>query len=173
MKRKCDRCDQEATVHEVVIKNGQKMEKHLCESCAQVDGIAMQSHPSINELITNYTITQSGGSGPQQKCSTTSCQTCGMSYAQFRKHGLLGCSDCYATFEESVGPLIERAHEGATHHVGKRPRRAGGLVDRQQRISALRKQLHAAIASEQYEEAALIRDQLLEFTDGVGDEETV
>ena len=163
MKSKCDRCGCEATVHETIIRNGKVIEKHLCLDCAQEEGIAPQPHPSINELITSYTIAQSGGvlaSGASAECSN-----CGMKYAQFRKHGLLGCSECYAAFEGQVGPLIERAHEGATHHVGKRPRRAGGAVDRERRITALRKQLQDAIDAEQYEKAAVLRDQLLDFED--------
>ena len=153
-------------MHETIIKHGKVVEKHLCQECAQREGIAPQAHPSINELITSYTIAQSGGvmSGSESS-GTAQCGCCGMTYPEFRKHGQLGCADCYASFEGQLGPLIERAHEGATHHVGKRPRRAGGTVDRQQRLTALRKQLNDAIQAEQYEKAAVLRDQLLEFDD--------
>ncbi len=163
MKSKCDRCGCEATVHETLIKNGELIEKHLCADCAQDEGIPSQAHPSINELITNYTIAQSGG--VMSAKPGLECENCGMKYGQFRKHGLLGCPECYASFESQIGPLIERAHEGATHHVGKRPRRAGGAVDRERRITALRKQLQDAIDAEQYEKAAVLRDQLLDVED--------
>ena len=29
---KCDRCDNDSTVHEVTVRNGVKVEKHLCKS---------------------------------------------------------------------------------------------------------------------------------------------
>ena len=32
---KCDQCGQEATVHELRVVNGKKVERHLCEACAR------------------------------------------------------------------------------------------------------------------------------------------
>lgn len=159
MKRKCDHCENEATVHEVMIRSGQKVEKHLCESCAREEGIAAQSQAPIADLITKFVISQAVGEKAQSK--TGVCPSCGMSFNDFRQHGLLGCPECYTAFEKSLGPMIERAHEGATHHIGKSPKRAGGCADRQQRIVLLRKQLNEAIIAEQYERAASLRDQLL------------
>lgn len=105
------------------------------------------------------------------------CGRCGLTYAAFKQTGLLGCPGCYAAFEERLGPLLERAHEGATHHVGKVPRRAlaecraegggegaagllGGEAERAERIETVRKQLRRAVESEQYELAARLRDEL-------------
>lgn len=157
MKRKCDRCENEATVHEVMIRNGQKVEKHLCENCAREEGIAVQQHAPVSELITKFVMAQAGGA--QTKAGA--CPECGMSFTEFRSSGMLGCPECYKEFENQLGPLIERAHEGGTHHVGKAPKRVGGSVDRQERITTLRKQLGEAIVAEQYERAATLRDQLL------------
>ena len=39
---------------------------------------------------------------------------------------LLGCANDYTVFERDLTPLLQRAHEGATHHVGKVPARRGG-----------------------------------------------
>jgi protein arginine kinase activator len=159
MRRKCDKCEQEATVHEVTIKGGQKVEKHLCEACAREDGIAIQPTQPISELITKFVMSHSGSRAEGAKAST--CAECGLTFVEFRQQGLLGCHACYGAFEEQLGSLIERAHEGATHHLGKTPKRAGGAIDRQKRIIALRKQLADAIDAEQYERAASLRDQLL------------
>ena len=52
------------------------------------------------------------------------CGACGTTFAKFRQTGLLGCAQCYFAFEDRLAPLIERAHEGASQHVGKTPRRA-------------------------------------------------
>lgn len=158
MKRKCDRCDNEAIVHEVTIKGGQKVEKHLCESCAREEGVAKQQHAPISNLITKFVLAQAAGAPTARAAS---CPTCGMTFHEFRQQGLLGCPDCYKAFEQQLGPMIERAHEGATHHVGKVPRRGAPAPDRQQRIVALRRQLQEAIDAEQYERAAAIRDELI------------
>jgi len=159
MKRKCDRCDREATVHEVTIKDGAKVEKHLCESCAREEGVVVQAHAPINELITKFVMSHSGQGATATR--SQACGACGLKYQEFRQHGLLGCAECYKSFESQLGPLVERAQDGATHHIGKAPASVVGSVDRQQRIVTLRKQLTDAIAAEQYERAAQLRDQLM------------
>lgn len=159
MKRKCDRCDCEATVHEVVIRNGQKAEKHLCDSCAREEGFTGQATAPISDLITKFVISQAAGEKAAVKVGI--CPTCGLTFNDFRQQGLLGCPDCYKAFEMQLTSMIERAHEGATHHVGKAPKRMGGSAGRHERITTLRKQLNEAISAEQYERAATLRDQLL------------
>ncbi len=159
MKRKCDRCDNEATVHEVVIRNGEKAEKHVCEGCAREDGFTVHAHAPISDLITKFVISQTKGEKSPVKVGV--CGSCGLTFAEFKQQGVLGCPECYQTFEEQLSAMIERAHEGATHHIGKSPKRAGGSAGRHERITTLRKQLHDAITAEQYERAAALRDQLL------------
>jgi protein arginine kinase activator len=177
---KCDRCENEATVHEVMIKGGKRQEKHLCEACAKSAGTVQApaaAHAPITELLTEYITTQAAGAGAPATgapaaTNAVECSECGMSYAQFRHSGLLGCARCYSTFEGQLSPLLARAHEGGTHHTGKSPRRgvepgasaaneaaavAAGL---ERRAAVLRQQLAEAVAGEQYERAAAIRDEL-------------
>jgi protein arginine kinase activator len=66
-------------------------------------------------------------------------------------------------FEAALAPLLERAQEGATHHVGKAPRRAGTGEQRQQLLTRMRKRLAEAVESEDYELAARLRDDLRRF----------
>ncbi len=153
---KCDRCDSEATVHEVTVHKGKKVEKHLCEQCARQEGIAVQTSAPINALLSKF-VTVTGQTQATQKLS---CPACSMSYADFRQHGLLGCPECYAAFEEQIGPLLERAQEGGGSHIGKRPSRSEGAFDRQRMVATLRRQLSEAVAAEQYERAAALRDEL-------------
>ena len=176
---KCDRCDNDATVHEVTVRNGVKVEKHLCEACAAGEGIG---GASLGELLTKF-MTQDAevGAKPKHvhKPRAAACQGCGFTFDQFRQSGLLGCPACYKTFEALLTPLIEGAHEGATQHTGKIPKRiaarAAGredeaateaalaraqLRERQERLKILQRQLEEAVRSEQYELAARLRDQI-------------
>lgn len=164
MKRKCDRCDREATVHDVLIKDGVKHEKHLCEACAREEGISIKIHAPLSEIVKTAMIAQASGLAPAK---LGLCPSCGTSFAEFRQTGLLGCPRCYSAFEGQLGGLLERAHEGGTNHVGKTPHRAGAAVDPHQRVAAIRKQLSDAIAAEQYERAARLRDQLLHSDPGL------
>ena len=98
-----------------------------------------------------------------QKEQGNSCEQCQITWAEFRQTGLLGCLHDYALFEKELSPLLQRAHEGATHHVGKVPTRRGGTgvpVKRQVDVSKLRKELGKAVEAEDYERAAKLRDQI-------------
>ena len=164
---KCDSCNKNATVHLTEIKNGKKIEKHLCEQCAaQSEGLpAVKSHTPINELLTNFVMAHSG----LQKDLGTTCEHCGVTWAEFRQHGLLGCEHDYQMFEKDLTPLLQRAHEGATHHVGKVPTRrgsSGSPPKRQFDLTKLRKELGRAVESEDYERAAKIRDQIRQAEGG-------
>jgi len=166
--QKCDHCDQPAVVHEVTVKNGVKSEVHLCHEHALEAGVAMPTHQPINQLLTQFVISQSGKGKPKPKPKTRAkrktCRNCGLTFAKFRQSGTLGCPDCYTAFEEHLAPLIERAQNGATNHRGKMPVRAGASVDRQLLVQQLVKELDQAVSAEQYERAAQLRDRLRNLT---------
>lgn len=163
-KRKCDNCDKPATHHSVEIVKGQKIEKHLCDQCAADQGLAfVAKHTPINELLSNFVKMHSGT--PED----SECDHCGLTFGEFRENSLLGCPRCYQCFEEELTPLVERAQEGATHHIGKVPRRAGADEVRQQQLLQLRKRLNDAVESEDYELAARLRDEVRETEDFGGD----
>jgi protein arginine kinase activator len=158
---KCENCNNAATVHLTEIKGGKKIEKHLCESCAQqLEGIGgPKGHQPINELLTNFVMAHSG----LAKEAGLQCDQCGVTWAEFRQGGLLGCSNDYKVFERELTPLIQRAHEGATHHIGKVPTRKGAVgvpAKRRFDVEKLKKDLARAVEAEDYERAAKIRDQI-------------
>jgi protein arginine kinase activator len=159
---KCENCNNPATVHLTEIKAGKKIEKHLCESCAAaLEGIGnAKGHTPINELLTNFVMAQSGTASKEQ---THTCETCGVTWAEFRQTGVLGCANDYRVFERELAPLIQRAHESATHHIGKSPTRRGSTnlaPKRRVDTDKLKKDLQRAIEAEDYERAAKIRDQI-------------
>jgi protein arginine kinase activator len=157
---KCDNCNKTATVHLTEIKGGKKIEKHLCEQCAaQNEGLPVKSHMPINELLTNFVMAHSG----MQKEQALACEHCGVTWTEFRQNGLLGCAHDYTVFERELTPLLKRAHEDQTHHVGKVPTRRGGTgvpVKRQVDLTKLRRELQKAVEAEDYERAAKLRDQI-------------
>lgn len=163
MKRKCDKCDKPATHHSIEIVGGKKIEKNLCDFHAAEEGLtAKTSHTPVNKLLTNFVKLHSS---PGEESTTGSppdeaCEDCGMTFAEFREHSLLGCPACYNTFEKQLTPLLERAHEGGSHHVGKVPHRGGAREQLQVQLMRTRKRLDDAVATEDYELAARLRDEI-------------
>ncbi|MCC5822025.1 MAG: UvrB/UvrC motif-containing protein [Phycisphaerales bacterium] len=186
---RCERCEREATIHEVIIHKGEKRERHLCEQCAGKAGLSADPHLPIAQLISGFMLGPNNPKpaegkpvAPPTARTVARCAGCGTTYTAFKESGLLGCPACYDAFCERLGPLIERAHEGACHHVGKFPRRAlrdcrslgdrdrvevllGSAREREERLESLRKALAKAVRDEDYERAAMLRDELNRVSD--------
>jgi protein-arginine kinase activator protein McsA len=65
--------------------------------------------------------------------------------------------------------VVARSQNGANAHVGRVPDRSSELVDLQALRRSLIEELDRAVASEQYERAANLRDRLNTLTaDGAG-----
>ncbi len=156
MNLKCDKCGKPATVHMTEIVNGEKIEKHLCEQCAVSEGVTIKANVPISQLLEDFILQSSS----QDEYSELRCDVCGMTFAEFRREGLLGCPHDYEVFESGLESLLKRAQQGAVQHVGKVPRHAGHDKKKQVAILRLRGQLKDAVASEDYEAAAKLRDQI-------------
>jgi protein arginine kinase activator len=158
----CQVCNKnEATIHLTEIAGSVRTEMHLCELCAQEQGIAVKTNIPINELLSNLLAVQPTDeelSGHSAK--DVACPHCGFTLEQFRKEALLGCPYDYEVFEKSLLPLIERAHNGRTTHCGKLPSRVPSDAKKQIELLSLRQQLETAVQSEDYELAAKLRDKI-------------
>lgn len=156
----CEHCKKsQATFHLTnITREGEKIERHLCEQCAVEEGLLQVHKPSFStEILENFIAAAKSAPGVD---TDLVCDQCGISYIEFRNQGLLGCPKDYDTFRELLTPLIERAHDGASNHVGKAPMAEGVARETQQEIRRLRRQLEDAVAAEDYERAAELRDRI-------------
>jgi protein arginine kinase activator len=87
------------------------------------------------------------------------CPSCGFTQTDFKKVGRLGCAQCYETFAEPLQGLLKSMHK-ETRHVGKVPKQMLTSQEITARIQQLQKKLDLVIAAENFEEAALLRDQI-------------
>jgi protein arginine kinase activator len=146
-----------ATVHLTQI-TGDKMQKvDLCEECAKSKGVNDQTGFSLADLLLGLGASQEleqAAGGPE-----TSCPQCGFTHADFKKSGRLGCPECYKTFAEGLGGLLKSMHKG-TRHVGKVPEGLRTKRDLAEQMNLLNKKLAKAIETENFEQAAQLRDQI-------------
>jgi protein arginine kinase activator len=158
----CQACQKnEATIHLTEISGGKRVEMHLCQACAVEQGIAAKSQMSLNELLSS--LLASAPDDDQIHGSLDSdivCPACGETLDLFRKDALLGCPNDYEVFEKVLSPLIEKAHDGATLHRGKVPKRAPAGTVKQTELLALKQKLAEAVKAEDYETAATLRDKI-------------
>jgi protein arginine kinase activator len=158
-----------AVVHLTQVAGDQSVTIHLCGRCAAERGInqgATSVDTPLAAFLAGIPVISPGPDLPQ---SIPSCPSCDATLADFRASLRLGCADCWTTFERPLRDLLRRMH-GATVHTGRVPEDPGdeeGLRVRrlaQQRIR-LRQALQDAIAAEEFERAAEIRDQLRAMED--------
>lgn len=165
----CERCKKaQATCHLTNIEpDGKKVERHLCERCAAEEGwlqVPKSAADNITQLLETFVAAGKAGAA---KLAGAVCENCGMSYIEFRNQGMLGCANDYEVFREPLLGLLKRAHDGADRHAGKAPRsRTSARRVTQQDLRRLRRQLEEALAAEDYERAAKLRDRMRELEAG-------
>ena len=158
----CENCKESpATIHLTEIVNSQRNEKHLCQRCAEKEGITAKSQVSLNELLNSLLAAQEQKSEENSdEYAQLKCPHCGITLEQFRRQAVLGCPHDYEVFSEVLGPLIAKAHNGNTNHCGKIPATAGKPAKSRSKILRLEKQLNEAVTKEDYETAAKLRDEI-------------
>ena len=152
----CENCKKrQATIHLTEIVNDTKKEVHLCETCAEKQGVIKQQM-SVADFLAGLA---GSGAAARQKLPDIRCPQCGLTLAEFQSVGRFGCAEDYTAFRDRIMPLIEKIHD-AIQHVGKTPTRAGRGVQREKRLRHLQAELRHAVEREQYEDAARLRDEV-------------
>jgi protein arginine kinase activator len=175
----CDRCKKnEATVHITKIVNGIKQEINLCEKCAMENG-ELSFVPQINfaspfsfQNILSGIMDYMNAPNETAASFDITCKNCGTSYREFKKTGLVGCSECYKEFSKILKPVIKRV-QANLEHTGKIPKRSGEKIINRRNLMKLKQDLQKAIALEEYEKAAQIRDKIKELQSGDYNDDTM
>jgi len=156
----CQICKKrEATIHFTNVENNKVYEIHLCAKCAEEKGLETlkKSNFAMSDIIAE--LLNSTARHVDEKLNPNACPNCGTTFAEFKKVGRLGCSECYAFFDTQLVPLLRGIH-GNTRHVGKVPGRFRTKVSKQRKVLKLEEELARAIELEEYERAAEIRDEI-------------
>ena len=158
--------EKEAKVHLTQIV-GEKMQKvDLCEECAKHKGVNDPAGFSLADLLLGLGASQEmeqAAGGPELKCPS-----CGFTQADFKKAGRLGCSECYVTFAEGLEALLKSMHKGIKH-VGKIPQILQQSRDLSEKLKSLQKKLDKAVEEEDFEQAAVVRDEMKVTKEKLGD----
>jgi len=156
----CDNCGStEAVVHLTQIVNNQMSVHRLCERCAAEKGLETSPEP-MSFPLTDFLAQMGKDTISDQEPTGANCSFCGLTFAEFRETGRLGCPHCYETYASHLRKLLRRVH-GGTQHVGKiylPPDPSASELEK--RIEGLRKKLHRAVETEDFERAAELRDEI-------------
>ncbi len=169
----CDICGKKkATVHLTEIVDEQMSEMHLCEECARQKSSQMEQQFGLGDLLAGLSDTsKTAPAAKEGEKNVLKCDRCGLPYEDFRKFGRLGCGECYTSFREHLTGLLRKIH-GSNKYLGKTPAKyqegqSGAssegttmVVLPSETLADLKGQLQSAIAAEDFEKAAQIRDKI-------------
>ena len=167
---KCQRCPKQATFHITDIERGKPKEFHFCDEHARQHLSPTTEGGEKTEMSSLAEKLSQGGLEPARETTSADkqvCPLCQMSFQEFRNTGRLGCPYDYEVFRDELMPLLENIHE-ETRHTGKFPRRAPRDPVRQTELIQLRNEQKRAIAAEDYETAARIRDKIKSIENDLG-----
>jgi protein arginine kinase activator len=161
----CDICNKNrATIKMTQVDDGQVTELMICQSC-NADHNPLHRRPEeagegvqslFENLLSEKGMKEAGGKADQE---IGTCSACGLDFATYRKTFLLGCADCYTSFEAALLNDLRKIH-GDTRHAGKVPSGLEERVEQETTAAELRRQLAQAVQSEDYERAVELRDQI-------------
>jgi protein arginine kinase activator len=153
----CSLCkEREATVHLTQISGDQMQKVDLCEECAKQKGVNDPTSFALADMLLGLGAANEIAGSPGK--TADACPTCGFTHADFKKSGRLGCPGCYEHFSEGLESILRSMHKGV-RHVGKGPARFKD-ADRSGRLKSLQQKLNKAIADENFERAAELRDEI-------------
>ena len=162
-----------ATIHVLDLEDGTVVgDQSLCPACAEGAGYVHAKAAPLKispEMLEDLIGGMKTGIGDEPRDTGDACPACGLTAAQFRARGRLGCPRCYETFRKSLLPLLERVHD-ATSHRGRCPGKPAILAVEDDKLADLRSSLRDAIDAENYELAARLRDQIQSIGQGEGRE---
>lgn len=162
----CDICKKnEAVLHIQEVSSEGKKVINLCNECAekhsQADAVFKISGFNFFDVIEDIK-KLSEKVGKSKKDSSLRCAKCGWSFQNIdENNGLLGCDKCYETFNNVVDSAVKYIHRSRIH-TGKRPHNSKTDIPelRLEKVRKLEMELQSAVAAEEYERAAVIRDEI-------------
>lgn len=170
----CDLCCQnDASIHIDEVINGFKKSINMCEPCARKKNLKLQSITGswFSDTINSISLPKIIELEENQRCPLV-CSNCKLTLEEFRKTGKLGCPACYCEFGNVIREILPVIHNGEVHN-GRHPDltrncdnnepkvAASKIVDNAEgHITTLEKILEDAVATEDFELAAVLRDQI-------------
>lgn len=164
----CDDCRQRvSTIIHTDQKGEEKEIRHLCQVCVEKRGIPIPVLRNPVKLETGFTeimkqLADEGILDRRDPSDSEMCTACGWSLGNLQETGLLGCPHCYTSFESQLMVLLQKLH-GSVSHLGKVYPLEGEWPQQEEDETTLRRAMEEAISMEEFEQAAKIRDRLMQI----------
>lgn len=157
----CQDCPHNKSVQLTKIVQGKLTKALVCGDCPKRDPLESSVGEggafSLNTFLAGIKPAKAAPEPAAPTPSVPDCPDCSLSFEEFRKTGRLGCHRDYEVFRPALLPLIAKIQH-ATSHTGQIPARAARRLERESELESLNARLAEAVTTENYEEAAVLRD---------------
>ncbi|WP_343363557.1 UvrB/UvrC motif-containing protein [Listeria seeligeri] len=160
----CQKCGENKAVIAIQQLNdaGKVESLYLCENCAAEEAISsekdlVKAMDAFSEVALDFlTLLQKEENSPEKLV----CENCHLTFEDFLQTNRVGCEECYSAFQAQLIPIIGRVQNGYKKHVGKVPIEVEHAEDVQNEIIGLQEKLAQLVKNEEFEEAAIVRDEI-------------
>lgn len=169
---RCMICKKRAAVVKLVrVAKNRKREYWLCRECAEhytitpPPSLSVEPKDKFSQLfmgILGVSPTEQENKEDEKTQVDLTCPNCGRTFRAYREKLLLGCSECYKTFEEQLIVDLRKYH-GDTYHRGRKQQVRTVpeyVMEETFSIEELERKLAQAVANEDFELAAKLRDEI-------------
>lgn len=152
----CDRCgkNKASVIYEENI-NGEKKKVNLCSNCSKKLGIFNMDF--MDNMFMSFF--DEPVSVERERLKEIKCDKCGYTFSNYANTGLLGCAECYNTFKEKLEPVLQKLH-GKSYHIENKKTYVNNSNKANNKLDELKDKLKECIEKEEYEKAAVIRDEI-------------
>lgn len=168
---KCDRCEKDAQlmIH-TIDAHQEKTTLHLCTTCAQelfIKGAGNMDQELFAYFQDNLKHILSGFFEEQEEQKERRCSHCNSTFTDIINSGRFGCDHCYTEFFDKARQTLKMA-QGTTKHKGAVPKNftpsaEEECLDIEMQLIEKQEALEVCIAEEDYEGAAVLRDEMKEL----------
>ncbi len=166
----CERCKKKKAVVFYRENSGGRIRAlHVCDECAEVlesageledISAAMAGYASpfstASECATILPLTESAlGSAAR----TAKCPLCGTTLRELAATGQAGCARCYEVFSDALDSVVNAVY-GRNMHIGRTSAGERARQEQAERLAGLKRELELAVASEHFEVAVGLRDEI-------------
>ncbi len=163
----CQRCHKSlATMRYAEVVDGKVSEQHLCADCMARQQAAEASGFELSGEAPMPCLRHIGGSATDSTLPRRSCRACGIELQDVIQTGRVGCSVCYESFGDQLEPVLRSMHISLRHR-GKVPHRDDAREQKRAQLQTKRALLRSALKTENYEEAAGLRDEIRSIEDSL------
>ncbi len=116
--------------------------KRACRICAERESAGITTLHTVNDVVADL-----------------SCPSCGTKFSSVKKNLKAGCPVCYTTMRKEIEKLLKNV-QGSSKYSGYHLHKDEELKELLRAAENLRKELKTAVDTENFEQAATLRDRL-------------